>query len=122
MKIIVRNVRYISKTAEIIANKCIIRFNPFGVGVIMADVENLGLLNFRNQTFPESIPGMIFNIFDVEYKVEAISNTEQNDDETSKISEKIDFISENDIEEYDFSFQSLKFFDIGHADAIISRI
>jgi hypothetical protein len=86
------------------------------------NVENLDLLNFRDQTLPESISGIIFNIFDVKHKVEAIFSTGQSGDKTSKISKEIDFISESDIEKYNFNFQFLEFFDIGHADAIIFKI
>jgi hypothetical protein len=75
MKIIIRNVKYISKTAEIIASRYIIRFNLFGIGIIMVDVKNLNFLNFRDQTLSESISRIIFNIFNVEYKVKAIFNT-----------------------------------------------
>jgi hypothetical protein len=48
MKIIIRNVRYISKTTEIIVNKYIIRLNLFRVGIIMVDVENFGFFDFGN--------------------------------------------------------------------------
>jgi hypothetical protein len=75
MKIIIRSVRYISKTIKIIANKYIIRFNPFEVEIIIIDVKNFGFFNFRDQALPESISGMILNIFDVKYKIEAISST-----------------------------------------------
>jgi hypothetical protein len=75
MKIIIRNVKYISKTAEIIASRYIIRFNLFGIGIIMVDVKNLNFLNFRDQTLSESISRIIFNIFNVEYKLKAIFNT-----------------------------------------------
>jgi hypothetical protein len=76
MKIIIRNVKYISKTAEIITNKYIIRFNPFGVRIIMVNVENLNFFNFGNQTLSEFISGIILNIFDVKHKVEIIFSTE----------------------------------------------
>jgi hypothetical protein len=75
MKIIIRNVRHISKTAKIIANKYIIRFNPFEIKIIIINVKSLNLLNFRNQALPESIPGIILNTFNVKYKVKIISNT-----------------------------------------------
>jgi hypothetical protein len=75
VKIIVRSVRHISKTAEIIANKRIIRFNPFGVGVIVVDVESFNFFNFKDQALPKFIPGMILNIFNVEYKIEVIFST-----------------------------------------------
>jgi hypothetical protein len=48
MKIIVRNIKYISKTAEIIANKYIIRLNLFEVEIIMADVESFNFFDFEN--------------------------------------------------------------------------
>jgi hypothetical protein len=75
MKIIIRNVRYISKTAEIIANKRIIRFNSLEIGIIMIDVESLDLLNFKDQALPKSIPGMILNAFNVKHKIKATSST-----------------------------------------------
>jgi hypothetical protein len=76
MKIIIRNVRYISKTIKIIANKRIIRFNPFEVGIIMINVENFNLLNFKDQTLSEFISEIILNIFNVKHKIETIFNTE----------------------------------------------
>jgi hypothetical protein len=75
MKIISRNVKYISKTTEIVANKYIIRFNLFEVEIIIINVKNFNFLNFRNQTLSKIISGIIFNIFNVKYKIEVISNT-----------------------------------------------
>ncbi len=75
MKIIVRNVKYISKTIKIIASRYIIRLNLFGVEVIIIDVESLGFLNFRDQALLEIIPRIILNVFDVKYKVEVIFST-----------------------------------------------
>jgi hypothetical protein len=72
MKIIIRSVRYISKTIKIITNKYIIRFNLFGVRIIIIDVESFDFFDFGDQAFPEFISGIIFNIFNVEYKIEAI--------------------------------------------------
>jgi hypothetical protein len=48
MKIIIRNVKYISKTVGIITNKYIIRFNLFEIKIIVIDVKNLNFLNFEN--------------------------------------------------------------------------
>jgi hypothetical protein len=75
MKIIIRNVKYISKTTKIIMNKRIIRLNPFEVKIIVIDVENFDFLNFKDQALPEPISGIIFNIFDVEHKIKTIFNT-----------------------------------------------
>ena len=75
MKIIIRNVKYISKIVGIIITKYIIRFNLFGVGVTMIDVKSLNFFNFGDQTLLETISGIILNIFDVKYKVEIISST-----------------------------------------------
>jgi hypothetical protein len=38
----------------------------------MVNVKNLNFLNFGDQALPEFISGIIFNIFNVEYKIEAI--------------------------------------------------
>jgi hypothetical protein len=75
MKIIVRNVKYISKMIKIIANKYIIRFNLFKIEIIVIDVKNLDFLDFENQAFPKFISGIILNIFNVKYKIEIIFNT-----------------------------------------------
>jgi len=72
--------------------------------------------------FSKTIPGVILNTFNVEYKIETTSSTGQSGDKTSRISEKTDIISENNIEEYNLSFQSLELLDTKHANAIISRI
>jgi hypothetical protein len=45
------------------------------IGVIVIDVERLDFLDFGNQAFLEFISGMVLNIFDVKYKIEAIFST-----------------------------------------------
>jgi hypothetical protein len=75
MKIIIRNIKYISKTTKIIANKRIIRFNLFEVKIIVVNVKNLNLFNFRDQALSEFIPEIILNIFNIKYKIKAISST-----------------------------------------------